>query len=72
MVSTLSSVLAYAALAAAVPLLPRTVTSLDASAVAEAQQRDNTATRAFSNVQIKVTIFPELSLIVESVVYLRS
>ncbi|CAK7204516.1 hypothetical protein SEUCBS139899_007273 [Sporothrix eucalyptigena] len=35
-----------------VPLLPRTVTSLDASAVAEAQPRDYTATRAFSNVQI--------------------
>ncbi|ERS97332.1 hypothetical protein HMPREF1624_06664 [Sporothrix schenckii ATCC 58251] len=34
------------------PLLPRTVTSLDAAAVAEAQQRDDTATRAFSNVQI--------------------
>ncbi|KAL1900636.1 hypothetical protein Sste5346_002361 [Sporothrix stenoceras] len=34
------------------PILPRTVTSLDAAAVAEAQPRDDTATRAFSNVQI--------------------
>ena len=33
-------------------LLPRTVTSLDVAAVAEAQPRDDTATRAFSNVQI--------------------
>ncbi len=69
MVSTFSTVLAYAALAAAGPLLPRTVTSLDQSAVAEAQQRDNTATRAFSNVQIKVTISPELPLAAGSVFY---
>lgn len=38
------------------PIGPRTVTSLDEAAFEEAQQRDDTATRAFSNVQIKVSI----------------
>ncbi|OAA61915.1 Ricin B-related lectin [Niveomyces insectorum RCEF 264] len=33
-------------------VLPRTVASLDQAATAEAQQRDDTATRAFSNVRI--------------------
>lgn len=33
---------------------PRTVASLDPAATAQAQQRDNTATRAVSNAQIKV------------------
>lgn len=52
----LAASVSWSTLAAAkhanVPLLPRTVTSLDAAAVAEAQPRDDTATRAFSNVQI--------------------
>jgi len=53
--NTLSSFLAYAALASASPLLRhRTVTALDEASFEEAQQRDDTATRAFSNVQIKV------------------
>ncbi|EPE06891.1 iron-sulfur protein [Ophiostoma piceae UAMH 11346] len=33
-------------------ILPRTVAALDTAAAAEAQQRDDSATRAFSNVQI--------------------
>ncbi|AEO69629.1 uncharacterized protein THITE_2021944, partial [Thermothielavioides terrestris NRRL 8126] len=37
------------------PLQLRTVDSLDEAATAEAQQRDNGATRAFSNVQIKTS-----------------
>lgn len=49
------SLLALAAYASADPLvLPRTVSSLDEVAVAQAQQRDETATRALSNTQIKV------------------
>jgi hypothetical protein len=55
MVAMRSSLLVFAALAAATPLGPRKVDKLDDAATAEAQQRDNTATRAFSNVQIKVT-----------------
>ncbi len=55
MIATLSSILGCAVLAAAGPaLLPRTVTALDEAGTAEAQQRDDTATRAFSDVQIKV------------------
>jgi len=41
-------------LSVAVPVFPRGVT-LNPAAVAEAQQRDNTATRAFSATQIKTT-----------------
>jgi len=52
---SLSSILGWAALAAAGPVVaPRVVDSLNEAATAEAHQRDNTATRAFSNVQIKV------------------
>lgn len=40
----------------AYPLIdPRTVTSLDQAAFAEAQKRDDTATRAFSSVPIKTS-----------------
>jgi hypothetical protein len=46
---------ALAASAGASPIVDaRTVTQLDQAAFEEAQQRDDTATRAFSNVQIKV------------------
>ncbi len=55
MVSTLTSLIAWAVLARATPLLPRAVASLNEAATAEAHQRDNGATRAFSNVQIKVS-----------------
>ncbi|KAH8891830.1 hypothetical protein GQ53DRAFT_841192 [Thozetella sp. PMI_491] len=55
MPSVFSSLLLCAALSAASPVLPRTVTSLDEAATAEAQQRDATATRAFSDVQIKTS-----------------
>jgi hypothetical protein len=62
MFSSLSTLLLTAAtLASASPIAlePRNVTSLDQAAFAEAQQRDATATRAFSNTQIKVRfIFP--------------
>lgn len=47
------SILVWAAVVAARPrVLPRSVASLDQAAADEAQQRDDTATRAFSNVQI--------------------
>ncbi|EFW99783.1 Mg2+ transporter protein [Grosmannia clavigera kw1407] len=39
-------------MSAAKPVFPRTVTNLDQAATEEAQQRDGTATRAFSNIQI--------------------
>lgn len=55
MVSQLISLLACAGLASANPVVSvRAVASLDESAVAEAQQRDDTATRASSNINIKV------------------
>lgn len=55
MISQLMSLLACAGLASANPLVSvRAVTSLDSAAVAEAQQRDDTATRALSNINIKV------------------
>ncbi|KAL7791834.1 hypothetical protein V8C37DRAFT_381496 [Trichoderma ceciliae] len=47
--------LLVAALAAAGPIHRREVASLDPAASAEAHPRDNTATRAFSNVQIKTS-----------------
>ena len=57
MIITLSSILAYAALVSAGPVLrPRVVQELNEEAFEEAQQRDDTATRAFSGVQIKVDI----------------
>ncbi|KAJ4292108.1 [4Fe-4S] proteins maturation [Collariella sp. IMI 366227] len=55
MVSTLSSILALAALVGANPLQPRAVDSLNEAATTEAHQRDNGANRAFSNVQIKTS-----------------
>ena len=54
--NTLTCLLAWAALASAGPLLLRAVTQLDEAATAEAHPRDDTATRAFSNVQIKVSL----------------
>lgn len=56
MVSTLFSLLAWAALAGATPLHARAVDALNEEATAEAHRRDDGATRAFSNVQIKVCI----------------
>lgn len=56
MVSQLISLLACAGLASANPVISvRAVASLDESAVAEAQQRDDTATRALSNINIKTS-----------------
>ncbi|KAK4138141.1 hypothetical protein BT67DRAFT_1056 [Trichocladium antarcticum] len=55
MVSTLSSLFALVALATATPLRSRAVDSLDEAATAEAHQRDNDATRAFSGVEIKTS-----------------
>jgi hypothetical protein len=53
--SKLISLLASAALASANPVIhTRAVTSLDQAAFAEAHQRDDTATRASSNINIKV------------------
>jgi hypothetical protein len=46
--------LGISSLGSALPLYPRSVTALDTAAFQEAQQRDNTATRAFSNTEIKV------------------
>lgn len=48
-------VLYAAALASACPLIRRDVDKLDEAAFEEAQQRDDTATRAFSDVQIKTS-----------------
>ena len=52
--ASLGSVLAVAAIARANPLLPRVVDSLNEEATAEAHRRDDSATRAFSDVRIKV------------------
>ena len=54
LVSAVSSLLLCSALARAVPLSPRLV-KLDPSATAEAQKRDDTATRAFSSTEIKTS-----------------
>jgi hypothetical protein len=56
MIATLYAILLGAAgLASALPTVDkRVVPSLNAAAFAQAQQRDATATRAFSAVQIKV------------------
>jgi hypothetical protein len=54
MVRKLSPILAWAALAGATPFGSRAVNSLNEAATEEAHQRDNGATRAFSDVQIKV------------------
>ncbi|KAK0623662.1 hypothetical protein B0T14DRAFT_536513 [Immersiella caudata] len=53
--TTFSSLLGWAAVASAGSLVHRAVASLDEAATAEAHQRDNGATRAFSNVQIKTS-----------------
>ncbi|KAL1862452.1 hypothetical protein Daus18300_008549 [Diaporthe australafricana] len=54
MITKLISILACAGLASANPIVvAKAVASLDASAFAEAQQRDDTATRASSNINIK-------------------
>ncbi|KAL1880782.1 hypothetical protein VTK73DRAFT_5167 [Phialemonium thermophilum] len=45
----------FAISAAAIAVRPRTVDELDEAATAEAQQRDSTAVRAFSNIQIKTS-----------------
>ncbi|KAL7918319.1 hypothetical protein ACQKWADRAFT_304521 [Trichoderma austrokoningii] len=55
MYSKAALTLLFAALAAAGPISRREVASLDPAATAEAQKRDDTATRAFSNVQIKTS-----------------
>lgn len=52
----LAQLLLWVGLATATPTSqPRAVPSLDAAAFAEAQQRDDTATRAFSDTQIKTS-----------------
>lgn len=57
MIPELIALFACASLASANPVvLARAVTSLDESAFAEAQQRDDTATRAASNINIKVCL----------------
>lgn len=55
MISKTSFALLFAALAAAGPIHRREVTALDPTSTAESHPRDNTATRAFSNVQIKTS-----------------
>jgi hypothetical protein len=57
MLASLSLLLSSVALSFASPLGPlaaRTVTALNTAAFEEAQQRDDTATRAFSSTEIKV------------------
>lgn len=54
--TTLSTLLAWVAFAGANPLHIRAVASLNEAATAEAHQRDNGATRAFSDVQIRVRL----------------
>jgi len=54
MFTSTSLLLASVALSFASPLEVRTVAALNTAAFEEAQQRDNTATRAFSSVEIKV------------------
>ncbi|PTB49450.1 hypothetical protein M431DRAFT_97524 [Trichoderma harzianum CBS 226.95] len=55
MISKTTFAVLFAALAAAGPIQFREVASLDPAATAEAHPRDDTATRAFSNVQIKTS-----------------
>lgn len=57
MLFTLSSLLYAASLVSASPaaFFPRAVTSLNEAATEEAHKRDDTATRAFSNTQIKTS-----------------
>lgn len=56
MAALLSLLLACASLGSSSPVGPRAVSSLNEAAFAEAQQRDDGATRAFSNTQIKVGV----------------
>lgn len=60
MIVTISALLTYAAtFAVATPTAePRAVASLNAEAFQEAQQRDDTATRAFSSTEIIVCPTP--------------
>lgn len=55
MIASISLLLTSAALALAKPIEVRTVAALNTVAFEEAQQRDDTATRAFSNTEIKVS-----------------
>lgn len=54
MIAHVSVLLALSALSHAGAVLPRTVAALDQPGFQVAQQRDDTATRAFSSVPIKV------------------
>jgi hypothetical protein len=58
MFSSLPLILGAIAFASASPVEVRTVAALDQAAFAEAQQRDDTATRAFSSTAIKVYFLP--------------
>jgi hypothetical protein len=61
MIATFSLLLSSVALSFASPLgdlAARTVTALNTAAFEEAQQRDDTATRAFSSTEIKVCMLP--------------
>jgi hypothetical protein len=63
MIATFSLLLSSVALSFASPLgdlAARTVTALNTAAFEEAQQRDDTATRAFSSTEIKVCMLPGL------------
>ena len=55
MIASLSLLLTSAALVLAKPIEVRTVAALNTAAFEEAQQRDDTATRAFSNTAIKAS-----------------
>ncbi|KAK0103733.1 hypothetical protein ONS95_005739 [Cadophora gregata] len=55
MIASISLLLTSAALSFASPLEKRVVTSLNQAAFEEAQQRDDTATRAFSGTEIKTS-----------------
>ena len=55
MVSSISLLLTSVALSFASPLEKRAVTALNPEAFEEAQQKDDTATRAFSGTEIKVS-----------------
>jgi hypothetical protein len=62
MIATLSLLLSSVAFSFASPLgaiEARTVTALNTAAFEEAQQRDDTATRAFSGTEITVCFLPQ-------------
>lgn len=54
MIAKYASLLTAISALASAGLVLRTVTELDQAAFGEAQQRDDTAVRAFSNTEIKV------------------